>query len=70
MGEEDTGSRMGRIGRSLLTYGEVPTVDELIARIDAVTLDDTTALCAEVFSRPCTLVVLGPEASAGAEAVA
>lgn len=70
MGEEDTASRMGRIGRSLLTHDEVPTVDELIARIDAITIDDTSALCAEVFTRPCSLVVLGPEDATGVEAVA
>lgn len=70
MGEEDTASRMGRIGRSLLTYAEVATIDELIGRVDAVTLEDTSALCAEVFSRPTTLVVLGPDDTAGTEAVA
>lgn len=70
MGEEDTGSRMGRIGKSLLTHGEVPTVDELIARIDAVSLDDTSALCAELFTRPLSMVALGPDGSAGSRAVA
>ena len=33
---EDSGARMSRIGASLLLHGEVPTVDELLARIDAV----------------------------------
>ena len=33
---EDSGARMSRIGASLLLHGEVLTVDEVLARIDAV----------------------------------
>ena len=35
LGLEDTGSRMSRIGKAELVYGELLGVDELLARIDA-----------------------------------
>lgn len=37
---ETSASRMHRLGRGLLTLGEVPTVDEMIAAVDAVTVAD------------------------------
>jgi len=61
MSQEDTASRMGRIGRALLTLGEVITVDDVVSRIDAVTRSDVDAVAAEVFRAPRTLVVLGPD---------
>src|SRR5436305_1663277 len=36
LGLEDSGSRMSRLGKSELVYGELLPVDELLARIDAV----------------------------------
>lgn len=36
MGLESTGSRMNRLGRTLLMLGRVVTVDEVVARIEAV----------------------------------
>jgi predicted Zn-dependent peptidase len=38
LGLEDSGSRMTRIGKSELVYGEVSGVDELLSRVDKVTL--------------------------------
>ena len=40
LGLESSSSRMHRIGRSLLTLGEVPSVDDVVAEIEAVTDDD------------------------------
>jgi predicted Zn-dependent peptidase len=40
MSLETTSSRMRRLGRPELVEGEIPTLDEVIARIDAVTADD------------------------------
>jgi predicted Zn-dependent peptidase len=60
LGLEDTGSRMSRLGKSELVYGELMTVDEVIAAIDAVTLDDARAVAAELFTRPTSLAVIGP----------
>ena len=60
LGLEDTGSQMSRIGRSELVHGAVSEVEELLARIDAVTLDDVRAVGAEVLRRPLSLGVIGP----------
>jgi predicted Zn-dependent peptidase len=60
LGLEDMGSRMSRIGKGELSYGEVLTVDEVLARIDAVTPDDCRAVAADVLRRPRCLAVVGP----------
>jgi predicted Zn-dependent peptidase len=60
LGLEDPGSRMSRIGKGELAYGEVLEVDELLARIDAVTPDDVRAVAADVLRRPRCLAVVGP----------
>ncbi|HEY6746679.1 MAG TPA: pitrilysin family protein [Mycobacteriales bacterium] len=60
LGLEDMGSRMSRIGKGELAYGEVLTVDELLARIDAVTPEDCRAVAADVLRRPQCLAVVGP----------
>ncbi len=60
LGLEDTGSRMSRIGKAELVYGELLSVDDIIGRIDAVTLEDVAAVAAEVLTRPPTLAVVGP----------
>ena len=48
LGLEDTGSRMSRIGKSELVYGELLSVDEMLRRIDAVTPDDVPRVAADV----------------------
>ena len=60
LGLEDTGSRMSRIGSADLTLGELPSIDESLARIDAVSLESIAALAAELLSAPRALTVIGP----------
>jgi predicted Zn-dependent peptidase len=60
LGLEDAGSRMTRIGKSETIYGEVLGVDELLARIDAVTPGDVAQLAGELLDRPRCLTVVGP----------
>jgi len=60
LGMEDTGSRMGRLGKAELVYDELVSVDEVLARVDAVSLDDVAAIAGELLSRPATLAVIGP----------
>ncbi|MFA1549971.1 M16 family metallopeptidase [Actinomadura chokoriensis] len=60
LGLEDTGSRMSRIGKSELVYESLLRVEEVLARIEAVTLDDVRAIAAEVLSAPQALTVIGP----------
>ena len=60
LGLEDTGSRMSRIGKGELVYGELLSVDESLGRIDAVTLDEVRDVAAELLAQPPSLVVIGP----------
>lgn len=60
LGLEDTGSRMSRLGRADLIYGELITVDDAIARYRAVTPDDILALATELVARPRSIVTVGP----------
>jgi predicted Zn-dependent peptidase len=60
LGLEDTSSRMSRIGKAELVYDELLGIDEVIARIDAVTLDDISEVAAEVFGAPEILAIVGP----------
>src|SRR2546423_10721089 len=60
LGLEDTGSRMSRIGKSELVYGELLSVDEILGRIEAVTLDDIRTVGRDILGRPMTLTVIGP----------
>ncbi|BCJ54799.1 putative zinc protease [Actinoplanes sp. NBRC 14428] len=60
LGLEDTGSRMSRLAKSELLYGDLMSVDELLTRVDAVTLDEVNALAAELLTRPMSLAVVGP----------
>jgi predicted Zn-dependent peptidase len=46
---DDPGGRMSRIGRSELVHGEVSTVDDLLARVDAVTTADVSRVAQRVF---------------------
>jgi predicted Zn-dependent peptidase len=58
---ETSSSRMHRLGRSELTTDEVPSVDELVAEIDSVTLEDANRVIKRVFAdEPRVLAVVGP----------
>jgi predicted Zn-dependent peptidase len=63
LGLEDTGSRMSRLAKGELLYGNLMPVDELLSRVDAVTVDDVNTLAAELLSRPMSLAVVGPFAA-------
>ena len=60
LGLEDTGSRMSRLAKGELLYGDLLAVDELLARVDAVTADEVREVAAELLSRPMSLAVVGP----------
>ncbi|MFS8524515.1 MAG: pitrilysin family protein [Limnochordales bacterium] len=60
LGLEDTGSRMSRIGKSELVYETFLPVDEVLARIEAVTLDDVRAVARDVLTAPQALAMIGP----------
>jgi predicted Zn-dependent peptidase len=60
LGLEDSASRMMRLGKAELVYADVLGIDEVMARIDAVTLEAVQSVAADVFSRPELLAVVGP----------
>jgi predicted Zn-dependent peptidase len=60
LGLEDTGSRMSRLAKGELLYDNLLTVDDLLARVDAVDLDQVNAVAAELLTRPTSLAVIGP----------
>ncbi|MBD3913344.1 insulinase family protein [Nocardioides hwasunensis] len=62
LGLEDSGSRMSRIGKTELVDEELLTIDEVVARIEAVTLEDVARLADELFTQPELLAVVGPQA--------
>lgn len=60
LGLEDTGSRMSRLAKGELLYGDILSIDELLARIDAVTPEDVRAVATELLDAPMSLGVVGP----------
>ncbi len=60
LGLEDTGSRMSRLGKSELSYGEYLPVREVLARLDAVDEQQVREVATELFGRPMCLAVVGP----------
>ncbi|MGH8777057.1 MAG: M16 family metallopeptidase [Jiangellaceae bacterium] len=60
LGLEDTGSRMGRLAKGELVYGELPSIAELLARIEAVTLDDVRSVAGDLLATAPALAVVGP----------
>jgi predicted Zn-dependent peptidase len=60
LASEDSGARMSRIGASLLLHGEILEVDEILSRLEAVTLEEVQAVAAEVATAPRSLSVVGP----------
>jgi predicted Zn-dependent peptidase len=57
---EDSGSRMSRIAKAELLYDELPSIDEVLRRVDEVTLDDVNPLARSLFRQQQTLAVVGP----------
>jgi len=62
---ESPGTRMNRIGKAVLTGTELLTIDEIIERVEAVTVEDVRDL-AEEFWQPDTMsaAAIGPRADA------
>ncbi len=60
LGLEDPASRMTRIGKSDLVYPKLEPVDEVLARIEAVSLDDVREVARAILAQPKALAVVGP----------
>jgi predicted Zn-dependent peptidase len=57
---EDPGGRMSRLGKSEIAHGEILTLNEVLRRIQHVSLEDARRVAERVLSQPMTLTVLGP----------
>ena len=60
LGLEDPLSRMSRLAKAELVYGELPSVDELLARFERVTADDVRSVAADVLGGQLSLGAVGP----------
>ncbi len=60
LGLEDSGSRMSRIGASLLLHGEVLEADEILTRIEAVTRDEIAGIAGQLLAGERVLAAVGP----------
>jgi predicted Zn-dependent peptidase len=67
---ESTGARMNRLGAEVLTGTPLLSLDEVVARIDAVTLDDLRMLASELWSpERLSAAGIGPDEAAFREAL-
>lgn len=58
---EDSYSRMSRLGKSELVHGEILSVDELLARVEAVTLEDVCRVARDLLrAESRVLTLIGP----------
>jgi predicted Zn-dependent peptidase len=60
LGLEDSGSRMTRLGRMLLSTGQVVSIDEQLERLHAVTVDDVDRVLQAVLRSPRSVAAVGP----------
>lgn len=60
LGLESTRNRMTRLGKAVVTDGELLSVDEVVERIDEVDLDSTLRVAREVLDGERVLAVIGP----------
>ena len=65
MGLESPSNRAERLARMLQIWGRIPPLEEVVERIDAVTLGDVRSLAEEIASRaPVAMALYGPVESA------
>lgn len=70
LSEESTAARMNRIGRAILHDMPILTLDEMLARIEAVTAGDLAELADELFAgRPLDSAAIGPDEARFSSAV-
>jgi predicted Zn-dependent peptidase len=63
LGLEDSGSRMNRIGRSELNYGEHRSIERTLQELDDVTVDEVNAVARRLLRKSYGAAVLGPYTS-------
>jgi predicted Zn-dependent peptidase len=70
LGLEDSGARMSRIGQHQLVHGRVATVEEIDARLAAITTSDVRRVAAQWLGGPRIVAAVGPSGPAEVAATA
>ncbi|PHX70228.1 MAG: peptidase M16 [Actinobacteria bacterium] len=60
LSQEDTGSRMSRIGKNEIVYGQVMDFDDILTSIDRVSAQDICEIASEFLVKTPTLALVGP----------
>jgi predicted Zn-dependent peptidase len=60
LSQEDSGSRMSRIGKNEIVYGHVMGFDEILQEISSVTHEDVRKVASEFLTKTPTLALVGP----------
>ena len=60
LSQEDSASRMSRIGKNEIVYGQIMGFDEILKSIASVTPDDVQKIASEYLVKEPTLALVGP----------
>jgi predicted Zn-dependent peptidase len=60
LSQEDSGSRMSRIGKNEIVYGQVMDFDDILKAISRVSAEDVRAIAGEYLTKTPTLALVGP----------
>lgn len=60
LSQEDTGSRMSRIGKNEIVYGQVMDFDDILKAISRVSAEDIHSIASEFLVKTPTLALVGP----------
>jgi predicted Zn-dependent peptidase len=60
LSQEDSGSRMSRIGKNEIVYGQVMGFDEILKAISSVNVEDVRAIASQYLVGTPTLALVGP----------
>ena len=60
LSQEDTGSRMSRIGKNEIVYGQVMDFDDILKAISRVSAEDIREIASEFLMKTPTLALVGP----------
>jgi predicted Zn-dependent peptidase len=60
LSQEDSGSRMSRIGKNEIVYGQVMDFDDILKEISRVSAEDIRQIAGEYLTKAPTLALVGP----------
>ena len=60
LSQEDSGSRMSRIGKNEIVYGEIMDFDAILKKIDGVNSEQIRKVASEILTQRPTLALVGP----------